>query len=163
MILGTQNLINAAWAISLFLVEVKTRSSYAPPPLITFEKSHRLNDQHAPRIEQNLIWKRLWTTICYMRFQKRVSRNVMLNWLSEDKISRLASKLFLNEFIREIFLPSQKNLRSLAGTCISIIAKHVATATNQLQFYKKNFFPDLLNSSEPICFKFWKWKSNWEN
>ena len=61
--------VQKAWAIR----EVKTMSSYPiptppPPPAasIAFERSSHWNNQHAPRIDQNSIWKHLRTTICYL-------------------------------------------------------------------------------------------------
>ena len=52
--------VRTAWAISGSENKVKLSSAF----LIAFERSSRSDDQRAPRIEQNLIWKHLRTTIC---------------------------------------------------------------------------------------------------
>ena len=107
--------VQIAWAISISGSEIKVKLSSASS--ITFERSSRSNVQRAPRIEQNSIWKHLQTTICLKRFQKQVSRNVMLNcFQTQENISiciKIVSKRVYKRDISAVWKPSMTGTEQL--------------------------------------------------
>ena len=82
---------------------------------IAFERSSCWNDHRAPKIKQNSIWKHLRTTICYTRFQKQVSRNVMLNCFHTQENILISIKIVSKQvYMRDIFavwIPSKLQWR----------------------------------------------------
>ena len=82
---------------------------------IASERSSHSNNQRAPKIKQNSIWKHLRTTICQTRFQKQVSRNVMLNCFHTQEnilISiKIVSKQVYMRDISAVWIPSNLQWR----------------------------------------------------
>ena len=91
------------------LVEVKTRSSYAPPPWLRLRGQVVQTNNLHPETSKTQLENTSGPWFA-KEISKRVSRIVMLNYFQTQQISWLASKLFLIQSTQDIFLLSDSGL-----------------------------------------------------